>query len=42
MNKTIVRAVALALAAVMLLGLLAGIVMADEYGQNRDVFQRRV
>ena len=38
MNKTIVRAVALALAAVMLLGLLAGIVMADEYGQNRDLY----
>ena len=38
MNKTIVRAVALALAAVMLLGLLAGIVMADEYGRNRDLY----
>ena len=40
MNKTIVRAVALALAAVMLLGLLAGIVMADEYnyGQDRDLY----
>ena len=37
MNKTIVRVVALALAAVMLLGLLAGIAMADEYGQNRDL-----
>lgn len=40
MNKTIVRAVALTLAAVMLLGLLAGIVMADEYndGQNRALY----
>ena len=38
MNKTIVRVVALALAAVMLLGLLAGIVMADEYGRNRDLY----
>ena len=40
MNKTIVRAVALILAAVMLLGLLAGIVMADEYNpsQNRAMY----
>ena len=40
MNKTIVRAVALGLAVVMLLGLLAGIVMADEYnpGQNRTLY----
>ena len=36
MNKIVVRAVALALAAVMLLGLLAGIVMADEYSQNQE------
>ena len=40
MNKTIVRAIALGLAVVMLLGLLAGIVMADEYnpGQNRVLY----
>ena len=40
MNKTIVRVIALALAAVMFLGLLVGIVMADEYnpGQNRDLY----
>ena len=40
MNKTIVRAIALGLAVVMLLGLLAGIVMADEYnpGQNRALY----
>ena len=40
MNKTIVRGIALALAVIMTLGLLSGIVLADEYtfGKNRELY----
>ena len=40
MNKTIIRVIALGLAVIMALGLLSGIVLADEYnyGQNRVLY----
>ena len=39
MNKTIVRGIALALAVIMALGLLSGVVLADEYyGKNRELY----